>query len=277
MPVPVPTALAAGEAEPGEPVPGRGSRVTSLASAEEVERAASQQYAEVLERALEQGVLAPDGHPQLQRLRAIAKQLIVRAGRYHEQAPRWNWQVNLIRSRQINAFCLPGGKIAFYSGIIERLELNDDEIAIVMGHEIAHALLEHGRERVGKARLAKGLTFGASILSQFFGFGELGGHLASGAAQLTMLKFGRDDETEADIIGMDLAARSGFDPRAGIALWQKMAAASQGQPPEWLSTHPRHDTRIEELQRNLQSALPRYADTKGVPVADLPPYRPGGR
>jgi predicted Zn-dependent protease len=249
------------------------SRASALVSAERLEQEAGNQYRQLLQQAKAQGALAPANHPQLQRIRAIAGQIIPRVGRYHERASKWDWQVNLIGSKQINAFCMPGGKIAFYTGIIDRLQLTDDEIAIVMGHEIAHALREHGRERVGKARLAQGLTVGASILSQLFGWGDIGGHLASGAAQLTMLKFGRDDEIEADIVGMDLAARSGFDPRAGIVLWQKMAAASQGQPPQWLSTHPRHDTRIEELQRNLKTVLPLYARTKGVSVDQLPPYR----
>ena len=261
------------QAESEGPEIGPRSRATALASAAEVERAADLQYDELIEQAARQGALAPDDHPQLKRLRAIAGQIIPRVGRYHERAPKWNWEVNLIGAKQINAFCLPGGKIAFFTGIIEQLKLTDDEIAIVLGHEIAHALREHGRERVGKARLAQGLTIGASILSQLFGWGDLGGHLASGAAQLTMLKFGRDDEIEADVIGMDLAARAGFDPRAGVVLWQKMAAASKGQPPQWLSTHPSHESRIEELRRNLQTALPTYARTRGVAVDSLPPYR----
>jgi predicted Zn-dependent protease len=222
------------------------SRVAALVPAEQIEAQAASQYRELLEKAAKQGALAPANHPQL---------------------------VNLIGSRQINALCMPGGKIAFYTGILDTLKLTDDEVAMVMGHEIAHALREHGRERAGKAQVAQGLTIGASILSQLFGYGDLGGYLASGAAQLTMMKFGRDDETEADLVGMDIAARAGFDPRASIVLWQKMAAASKGQPPQWLSTHPSHDTRIEELRRNLQATLPVYARTRGVAVGALPAYR----
>src|SRR5690606_8986878 len=123
------------------------------------------------------------------------------------------------------------------------------------------------------ARLAQGLTIGASILSQLFGYGDLGGHLASGAAQLTMLKFGRDDEVEADLVGMDIAARAGFDPRAGIVLWEKMAAASKGRPPDWLPTHPAHATGGGEIRRNLQPTLPRYARARGTAAAALPAYR----
>ncbi|MGD9943065.1 MAG: M48 family metallopeptidase [Burkholderiaceae bacterium] len=252
---------------------GRTSRALALASAEEVEREAIAQYEQLKREAASQRALAPADHPQLQRLRRIAAQIIPFAPRFNERARQWQWEVNLIGSKQINAFCLPGGKIAFFSGILDTLQLSDDEVAIVMGHEIAHALREHGRARVGKARLAQGLTLGASVLSQLFGFGDLGGHLASGAAQLTMLKYSRDDETEADIVGMDLAARAGFDPRAGIELWRKMSAASKGQPPQWLSTHPSHDTRIVEIQRHLDATLPLYAATRGTTVAQLPPYR----
>lgn len=249
------------------------SRLSALAPAESVEAQALTQYRQLLDKAAAAKALAPAGHPQVQRLRRIAGRLIPHATRFNERAVHWKWEVNLIGSKQVNAFCMPGGKIAFYSGILDTLKLTDDEIAIVMGHEIAHALREHGRERVGKARLAQGLTIGASILSQLFGYGDLGGHLASGAAQLTMLKFGRDDEVEADLVGMDIAARAGFDPRAGIVLWEKMAAASKGQPPEWLSTHPSHETRVEEIRRNLQATLPLYARTRGTTAAALPAYR----
>jgi predicted Zn-dependent protease len=249
------------------------SRVAALVPAEQIEAQAASQYRGLLEKAAEQGALAPANHPQLQRLRRIADRIVPHVSRFNERAPQWKWEVNLIGSRQINALCMPGGKIAFYTGILDTLKLTDDEVAMVMGHEIAHALREHGRERAGKAQVAQGLTIGASILSQLFGYGDLGGYLASGAAQLTMMKFGRDDETEADLVGMDIAARAGFDPRASIVLWQKMAAASKGQPPQWLSTHPSHDTRIEELRRNLQATLPVYARTRDVAVGALPPYR----
>ncbi len=252
------------------------SRAIALASAEEVERAAAAQYVQIKRQAAAKRALAPDDHVQLLRLRAIAARIVPHATRFNERAAQWKWEVNLIGARQVNAFCMPGGKIAFYAGILDTLHLTDDEIAQVMGHEIAHALREHGRERVGKQRLATGITLGASVLSQLLGYGDLGGHLASGAANLTLLKYSRDDETEADLVGMDLAARAGYDPRAGIALWQKMAAAARGQPPQWLSTHPSHDTRIEEIRRHLKDTLPLYAKSLGTTVAELPPYPRSG-
>jgi len=245
------------------------SRAVSLASAESVERDAAKQFAALKREAAEKRALAPPDHPQLKRLRRIAEQLIAHSPRFNERAREWKWEVVLIGSRQVNAFCMPGGKIAFFTGILETLKLDDDEVAMVMGHEIAHALLEHGRERVGKGRAAQALTFGASIASQMMGFGDLGGYLAQGAAKLTLLKFGREDETEADLVGMDLAARAGFDPRAGITLWQKMAqggpgggsgqsARSSSGPPEWLSTHPKHDRRIDEIRANLPKVMPLF-------------------
>jgi predicted Zn-dependent protease len=262
---------------------GERSRALALASAEQVEKEAAKQFEALKREAAEKKALAPPDHPQSQRLRKIARDLIAFAPRVNERASQWRWEVVLIGSRQINAFCMPGGKIAFFTGILDGLKLDDDEVAMVMGHEIAHALLEHGRERVGKARAAQVVTIGASIASQLMGFGDLGGHLASGAAKLTMLKYGRDDETEADLIGMDLAARAGYDPRAAVSLWQKMAAGpaaapggqggaarSASQPPEWLSTHPSHERRIDEIRGKLDKVLPIFARARGFAPDELP-------
>jgi predicted Zn-dependent protease len=265
-------ARAPAEASDGIPV-GRTSRAIGLASAAEVEQSAMLQYGQLIRQAATQNALAPADHPQVIRLRRIAARLVEQAPRFNERAAQWKWEVNLVGSKQINAFCMPGGKIAFFTGILDTLKLTDDEVAIVMGHEMAHALREHGRERVGKMRLAQVGTVIAAIGGALLGFGDLGGQVASGAAQLTMLKYGRDDETEADLVGLDLAARAGFDPRAGIVVWQKMAAVAKGQPPQWLSSHPAHGTRIAEITRNLDRAMPLYAKARGVSPSALEPYR----
>ena len=209
-----------------------------------------------------------------QRLERIAQRLIPHTHRFGERSGDWKWEVNLIGSKQVNAFVMPGGKIAFFTGIIDRLRLTDDEIAMIMGHEMAHALLEHGREREGQARLAQIATIGASVFSQILGYGDLGGQLASGASQLTLLKFSRGDETEADLVGMDIAARAGYDPRAAVKLWQKMSGLSQGQgqPPQFLSTHPAHATRIDTIRAALPKVLPLYARTRGLAPQALEPY-----
>ena len=126
---------------------------------------------------------------------------------------------------------------------------------MVMGHEVAHALREHARERMGKSTAT---NIGANVLSQVLGVGALGHQVIGGGAQLLTLKFSRDDESEADLVGMELAARAGFDPRSGVTLWQKMGAANKGAPPQWLSTHPAGTTRIADIQKNLPKVMPLY-------------------
>ena len=256
------TRSAAAEAE-GIPVPKK-SRVASLASSEKLEREATAQYAKLLDSAASQKALAPADFPQLQRLQAIAKRLIP----YTNRADEWRWEVNLIGSKQINAFVMPGGKIVFYTGIIDRLKLTDDEIAMVMGHEMAHALLEHGRERAGQQKVAQAATIGASVLSQVMGYGDLGGLLASQTSKFTLLGFSRGDESEADLVGMDIAARAGFDPRAGISLWQKMSEASKGEPPQFLSTHPSHASRIDNIRAALPKVMPLYERVRAAKATD---------
>jgi predicted Zn-dependent protease len=252
----------------------RRSRAASLASSQALEKQAQAEYAQLLKVAASQRALAPPEHPQLTRLQAIAQRLIPHTDRFSERADDWRWEVNLIGSRQINAFVMPGGKIAFFTGIIDRLALTDDEVAMIMGHEMAHALLEHAAGRAGQQRLAQIATLGASVFSQILGYGDVGGQVASGAAQLTLLRFNRGDETEADLVGMDIAARAGFDPRASITLWQKMAAAARGQQqPQFLSTHPSHQARTQVILDALPKVMPLYAQASGQQLRSMPPYR----
>jgi predicted Zn-dependent protease len=240
---------------------GKPSALRNLVPAEQLERQSAQQYIAMKRQAADARALAPENHPQVQRLRAIAARLIPHAARFNPRADQWRWEVSLIGSRQVNAFCMPGGKIAFYTGILESLRLSDDEVAIVMGHEIAHALREHARERIAKGELTQ---LGASILGQVVGGGRFAGAFEAGGSLLT-LKFSRDNESEADVVGLDLAARGGFDPRAGITLWQKMTQANRGAPPQWLSTHPSGPNRILEIEKHLPEVLPLYekAGTRG--------------
>jgi predicted Zn-dependent protease len=234
---------------------GKTSSFAGLVPADQVERAAQRQYLQLREKAAQQRALAPDGNAQLVRLRAIAERIVPYSYEWNERARQWKWEVSLFGSRQINAFCMPGGKIAFFYGLLERLQLSDDEVAMVMGHEIAHALREHARERLGKTMATRGaIELGSALL----GLGGGGRYLADMGGQLATLKFGRDDETEADLVGMELAARAGYDPRAGITLWQKMAAANKGAPPEWLSTHPSGGSRIQDIEANLAKVMPLY-------------------
>ncbi|MBL8305869.1 MAG: M48 family metallopeptidase [Rubrivivax sp.] len=234
---------------------GRTSRFTKLVSAEQIEGAASQQYLSMLQQSHGKGALAKSDHPQVQRLRSIARRIIPFTPPWNGRAPKWKWEVNLLMAPEVNAFCMPGGKIAFYFGILQKLQLNDDEVAMIMGHEVAHALREHARERMGKQLATRGaIELGAAL----FGLGNVGRTAAEMGGQLLTLKFGREDETEADVVGLDLAARAGYDPGAGVTLWQKMMSASKGAPPQFLSTHPAGDTRIKDIQGKLAKVQPLY-------------------
>lgn len=244
------------------------SKLRNLVPAEQLERSAAQQFAQMKRSAEEKNALAPNDHPQLIKLKEIAKRLLPYTARWNSKASSWNWEVQLFGSNAINAFCMPGGKIGFYTGIIDKLKLTDDEIAMVMGHEMAHALREHSRERLAKNQLT---GIGAGVLSAVLGLGDVGRTVMDYGAQLTMLKFSRDDETEADLVGLDIAARAGFDPRAGITLWRKMGAASKNAPPQWLSTHPSGNNRIGEISRHLDQVLPLYARAIGKTMDTLPP------
>lgn len=243
---------------------GGNSAFTRLVPAGQVEQSAGQQYSQVLAQARQQRALAPEGHPQLVRLRAIAGRMIPNSYAWNERARGWKWEVNLLGSKQINAWCMPGGKIAFYSGILDGLRLTDEEVAAVMGHEVAHALREHARERMGKSAATQiGARLGGAALASIFGVDpRLTDAAAQGAANLLTLKFSREDESEADLVGIELAARSGFDPRAGISLWEKMSAANKGAPPQWLSTHPASGTRIADISKNLPRVMPLYEQAR---------------
>ncbi len=243
---------------------GSTSKFAKLVPAGEVENSAQVQYGQMMKQADEKEALAGDDHPQVIRLRAIANKIIPFSYEWNPRARDWKWEVNLLGSTQINAFCMPGGKIAFYSGILTKLELTDDEVAMVMGHEIAHALREHARERMGKSMATNGLSrLGGALIAGFLGIdARVTDAVAQQGAQLLSLKFSREDESEADLVGMELAARAGYNPRAGVSLWQKMSAANKGAPPQWLSTHPSGNTRIKDIEANLPKVNPLYERAK---------------
>lgn len=230
---------------------GSGSRLRQLVPAQTLEEAAAEQYQQLLAKAKGQGALAQSSNPQLKRLHAIAQRLIPHAAQWNERARSWRWEVNLIGSKEINAFCMPGGKIAFYTGILDQLQLTDDEVAMIMGHEMAHALREHSREQLAKSQATNlGLSLGAQLL----GLGDLGNMAAKMGAQLLGLQFSRSDESDADLVGLELAARAGYHPQAAVTLWQKMGRATGsggGQGLAFLSTHPSGPDRIRELERNV--------------------------
>jgi Zn-dependent protease with chaperone function len=241
-------ALAAGPALAQVDV-GKASSMRNLVPAETLERSARQQYSQVLADARSKGALAPDDDPQVQRLRQIARRLIPFTTPWNARVLGWRWEVNLIRSKEINAWCMPGGKIAFYTGILDTLKLSDDECAMVMGHEMAHALREHARERLAKSQATSmGLRLGAQLL----GLGQMGDVAANLGTQMLTLKYSRDDETEADLVGLEIAARAGYQPAASVQLWKKMSTVGGGKGGlSFLSTHPSGPERIRQLQANV--------------------------
>jgi predicted Zn-dependent protease len=227
-----------------------------LVSSQQLDEMAAQSYAKLKADAARQGALNRDP-AMLQRVRAVASRIEPQTAVFRPDAPGWKWEVNVLASNELNAFCMPGGKIMFYSGLINQLRLTDDEIAIVMGHEIAHALREHSREQMSQAIAAQTtIGIGAALL----GLGEGSAGLANvGYEALIATRFSRSDESEADRIGLELAARAGYDPRAGVTLWQKMNAANQGgNPPVFLSSHPADATRVQEIESLLPTVMPLY-------------------
>lgn len=230
-----------------------------LVSSAEIDKAAAQSYREVIAEAQKKGALNRDP-AQTARVRGIAQRLIPQVGAFRADAVKWQWEVNVISSDELNAWCMPGGKIAFYTALIDKLKLTDDEAAAIMGHEMAHALREHARERASRA-MATGI--GVQVIGAAVGLGDAGTNLTGMVADLTFVKpNSRLHETEADRMGVELAARAGYDPRASISLWKKMTQISGDQPPQWLSTHPSHETRIQDLETYSAKVMPLYQQAK---------------
>lgn len=228
-------------------------------SAQELDQAATKQYSELLAEQKKKGTLNTNA-AQVTRVRTISDRLIAQTGVFRPDARNWKWEVNVLTSAEVNAWCMPGGKIAVYTGLIEKLQVTDDELAAVIGHEIAHALREHARERASEQAVAGGLI---SIGSAILGVGDLGQQGAQYAYMGLMgLPNSRSHETEADRIGVELAARAGYDPRAAITLWQKMGQAGGSAPPKLLSTHPSSQDRIKDLTVYSQRVMPLYQQAK---------------
>jgi predicted Zn-dependent protease len=245
----------------------RKQTMTSLISSKEIEQQASEQYAQLLAQAKQKGLLNQNPQ-QVQRVRAVAGRLTPQVAVFRKDAVAWKWEVNVLTSKEVNAWCMPGGKIAVYTGLLEKLNLTDDELAAVMGHEIAHALREHARERMGRQMATQTATVVGAVALEIFTGVRVDPEIAGTFSQaMFVLPNSRENEQEADFIGVELAARGGYDPRAALTLWQKMGQASSGGPPEWLSTHPNNETRLRDLQTYVQKVTPLYEKARqGAPV-----------
>jgi predicted Zn-dependent protease len=224
-------------------------------SSQEVDAGAKKAYAQMMAEAQKKNALDRDA-ATVARVRAITQRLIPQTATFRPDAVKWDWEVHVISVEEVNAWCMPGGKMAVYTGLIQKLNASDDELAAVMGHEIAHALREHSREQISRQM---GTQAAIGLAGALLGVGDLGQNVAGAVANVTLnLPQSRTAEQEADRIGVELAARAGYDPRAAIALWQKMEKLGGGQPPKFLSTHPPHEDRIHDLEAYSAKVLPLY-------------------
>lgn len=228
-------------------------------SAESIEQESAKQYAQLIAEERQKGALNRNA-AQVNRVRSITSRLIQQVAVFRPDAQRWNWETNVLSSPEVNAWCMPGGKIAVYTGLIEKLQITDDELAAVLGHEMAHALREHARERASEQAIAGSVI---SVGSALLGIGDLGQQGAEYAYMgLIGLPNSRSHETEADRIGVELAARAGYDPRAAISLWQKMGKMGGGPTIKFLSTHPSSEDRLSDLSVYSQRVMPLYEQAK---------------
>jgi predicted Zn-dependent protease len=229
-----------------------------MVSAESVNQSAEKAYQDILSQAQKQNALDKDP-ATVARVKQIAARLIPATGALRPDAPGWKWEIHVLSSKEVNAWCMPGGKIAVYTGLIDQVKPTDAELAAVMGHEIGHALREHGREQASQQMIEQ---VGVGILGALTGVNT---QLAQTIADVTIsLPHSRQDETEADRIGVELMARAGYDPHEAINLWQKMSKlAGSGQPPQFLSTHPSNESRIADVSQDANKVMPLYQAAKG--------------
>ncbi len=228
-----------------------------MISAAQIDRMSAISFEQQAKAAQKKKILITSG-PEYERLKTIANRLIPQTAVFRDDTRNWNWGLQLIDSPMVNATCAPGGRITFYTGIINKLNLTDNEIAAIMGHEIAHAVREHGREQVSQA-LAQNIISNVALAAAGAGSAQSIDAANQIMQYVLVLPNSRQNEREADAIGLELAARGGYDPRAAITLWQKMSKESQGKnPPEFLSTHPSNENRIKELSALIPKVMPLY-------------------
>ena len=238
------------------------SVMRNLVPAERLEKVALEQYGQLRTQAMSRNALVSPDDPVAKRVARVAEDLLPFTSKWNARAKDWRWDITIIKTPTVNALCMPGGKIAVFTGILDTLKLTDDELAVVLGHEMAHALREHARARAAKVTLtnvgtlAIGLVIGGNV-----------GELARQGGGLLALKFNRDDERDADLVGLELAARAGYNPQAGLSLWEKMTQVAKGTPPLWLSTHPSGEDRTRRTREALQQVMPLYEKAK----ANQPP------
>ena len=239
--------------------------LTSCADSASINQQAASSYTQEMGNMRAHGVIDTSSKTA-KRVHAVFNKMVPYADQANETGQQFNWQINVIKSKELNAWAMPGGKMAFYTGLVDTLQLNDNEIAVVMGHEMAHALKEHGKAKV---------NFGmATNIAASLGHAALSTVIGSSASELAIgltkdfaldKPYSRSAETEADEVGLMLMARSGYNPQVAPGLWQKMAKASGGSKGALdvlASTHPSDESRQENLQRLLPEAMELYKAAK---------------
>jgi predicted Zn-dependent protease len=240
-----------------------GRRQLMLVSEQSAIAQSKQAYVQTMGKLSSEGKLVTD--PAVtRRVSDITGRLIAQAIKYRPETEKWEWSVRVIDEPQtINAWCMAGGRMAIYTGLINKIDPTDDELAQVMGHEISHALLNHTAERMSRAMLTQGAAIGAGIATD--SAAVMGGAMALGQLGL-MLPNSRGSEAEADRIGMEIAAKAGYDPRAAATLWKKMEQAGGKGPPQFLSTHPSPANRQQTLAALAPSMMGYYQAPGERPV-----------
>lgn len=235
-----------------------------------LEAQATAEFNEIVRGAAHSNRLYAESDPHVQRVRAFVDRLAPYALKWSDRVKNWKWEVAVIRSNDIRMYALPGGKIVVYGGLLDRVKLNDNEFGVLLGHEIAHAVREHVRERLGEQQAAQ---IEAGTVPQLFGLADLGVFPLGIGSQLFEMHYGRADETEADVIGSDIASRAGFDPRAAVTLWDKLAAATRDDRDQgFIYVHPYTAARRDDIVKRLPDMLPLYAKAIGMPLSALPDY-----
>ncbi|CAN0624195.1 Peptidase M48 Ste24p [Burkholderia multivorans] len=235
-----------------------------------LEQLTASEYAQLVQGAAQGNRLLNANQPRMKRLRAIVARLAPYAVKWNERVKGWAWEVNAIRSRDIRVSCLPGGKILVYGGLLDRIRLSDDELGVLLAHGIAHALRGHARGTFSDPSQA---SLRAATLPPLLGLGNPLPQTLDLGDRLQTLRYDPTDETEADVIGGDIAARAGFDPRAAIPLWDTLAAATRANKDTgFIYTHPYGAARRQDLLNRLPDLLPLYAKATGQRMDALPDY-----
>ncbi|WP_414691989.1 M48 family metallopeptidase [Paraburkholderia fungorum] len=241
-----------------------------------LEAQAAQEFNEIVYGAEHANSLYGDTDAHVTRVRSIIDKMIPYSLKWNERAKNWKWDLAVVRSPDIRMYCLPGGKIVVYSGLLDRVRLNDNELGMLIGHEIAHALREHARERLGELQASQ--LDSSGTIPQLFGLADLGAAPLGIGSRLLEMRYENTDETEADVIGSDIASRAGFDPRAAVTLWDKLATATRSNRDQgFIYVHPYTPARRQDLIKRLPDMLPLYAKAIGKSVDALPDYAGMGR